>query len=258
MTNPTITLSLLRRRRACEDGIHRGIVALGCTPADDEPVSLVALLDGGLSIRDLAWVAFQSRTARPIYRQWIIDVYEARREAALVVLPIFERARPGDDRPRRALDAYPADYAAIRVSLLAVGSGGGVLLEDACERMLDATDATDATDTAYAAYEAHEAHETYAAYAAYAAYEAHVAHAPYATYATDAIYATDATDATYAAYATYETHAARQVFLAAFLSWCRARLRARLVGGVGPVHDDPALAAVLAPLAAAVAAKLAT
>ena len=200
--SPAITLGLARRRRACEDGIRRGLAALGRVPGDDEPVRLVDLLDGGLLTEDVAWAVSQAREGRPVHRAWMLDLFQGRREAALVVLPIFERQRPADARPRAALSADAATAAA-------------------------AIRAAHAADAARAARAAHAAGASYPA------------------------------DASYAAYAAYTAAADRESFRSAFRGWCRARLRARLVGGdVPPVPADAALAAVLAPLGQAVAARL--
>jgi hypothetical protein len=144
----TITPALARRRGCCSDGIANAIAKLGRTVADDEPVPLVELIDAGVSLADVVRAAFVAGVpSRLAYRHWIIDVYEARREAALVVLPIFERDRPGDNRPRVALDAYPAGYALARSVIDNPESR-----EDAIERALDgAANAADAADAAYAA-----------------------------------------------------------------------------------------------------------
>ena len=157
----TITRATALRRGCCKDGVA---AAIGRTVADDDPVALVDLIDAGVPLNDVVRACFVAGVeSRRAYRHWILDVYEMRRLAAIEVLPIFERDRPGDDRPRRALDAYLAGYAAARAMI--DGTSGGTL-DDAVERALDAADAADA---AYAAYVAYAADAAYAAYAAYAA-----------------------------------------------------------------------------------------
>ena len=160
----TITRATALRRGCCKDGVAAAIGLLGRTVADDDPVALVDMIDAGVPLNDVVRACFVAGVeSRRAYRHWILDVYEMRRLAAIEVLPIFERDRPGDDRPRRALDAYLAGYAAARAMI--DGTSGGTL-DDAVERALDAADAADA---AYAAYVAYAADAAYAAYAAYAA-----------------------------------------------------------------------------------------
>ena len=160
----TITRATALRRGCCKDGVAAAIGLLGRTVADDDPVALVDMIDAGVPLNDVVRACFVAGVeSRRAYRHWILDVYEMRRLAAIEVLPIFERDRPGDDRPRRALDAYLAGYAAARAMI--DGTSGGTL-DDAVERALDAADAADA---AYAAYVAYAADAAYAAYAADAA-----------------------------------------------------------------------------------------
>ena len=214
----TITATLARQR-GCSDGIDNAREALGRDVGDDEPVPLTELVAlEAVSLEDVVRAVFVAGPdARRAYRHWIVDVYEARRLAALEVLPVFERDRPGDDRPRKALDSYPAAYQGAREVIVGHGT-----LDDLIERRY-----TSAADAAYAAY------------------------AAYAASAADAAYAASAADAADA------EAAARQKWNAGFRAWCRRRLGARLAGEVPTVADDPTLAPLIAELRAAVAAKVA-
>ena len=238
----TITRATALRRGCCKDGVA---AAIGRTVADDDPVALVDMIDAGVPLNDVVRACFVAGVeSRRAYRHWILDVYEMRRLAAIEVLPIFERDRPGDDRPRRALDAYLAGYAAARAMI--DGTSGGTL-DDAVERALDAADAADAAYAAYVAYAADAAYAAYAADAAYAASAASAAYAAYAAYAADAAYA---------AYAAYAADAASADWRNSVKTWCRVRLRARLAGDVAPTADDPTLALILVELRRAVDVRL--
>ena len=114
----TITPALAIRRGCCKEGVAEAIRLLGRPVVDEEPVALVELIDANVPLPDVVRACFVAGVeSRRAYRHWILDVYEMRRLAAIEVLPIFERDRPGDDRPRKALDAYPAAYDAARAGL---------------------------------------------------------------------------------------------------------------------------------------------
>ena len=90
-----LTLDLIRRARPCSTGWEKLLAHLGKTKADDEPLDLLTVLDSN-GLDDTLWVMDRTdcnpRLARH-FAAW----------CAGQVLPIFERLRPGDLRPRLAI-----------------------------------------------------------------------------------------------------------------------------------------------------------
>ena len=131
------TLNKIRSFSPCKPGWEKLLLSLGKTKADDEPLSMKAILDSN-GINDAMWCI------RALDKKYIVGfaVY-----CAEAVIPIFEKKYPDDERPRKAIE-----------------------LAKKC----NAADAADAADAAYAvasaAYDA--ADDDYAAYAAASAADA--------------------------------------------------------------------------------------
>ena len=157
------TLNEIREHSPCTAGWTKLLKSLGKTHADDEPLALEHILDSN-GLEDALWAL---RAVKGHDKE--IRLFAC--QCASLVLPIFEKQYPGDDRPRKAIEAAEA---------FALGQIGKAELAKA-----DAA-AYVAYAAAYAAYAAYAA--AYAAYAAaYAAYAAaYVAAAYVAAYAARA------------------------------------------------------------------------
>jgi len=163
----TVTRASILRAQPCSDGYGRFLAFFGHLDVE-EPIPLLDCLQSN-DVLEVFWalraVNQDIRAALPLLAA---DIAEA-------VLPLFEWHRPGDDRPRRAIEAARS------------GGGGG-----------DAYDAADAAyDAALAAFDAVDASAS-AADAADAAARAADARA---AYSADVAYDATASAATYAAYA---------------------------------------------------------
>ena len=112
------TLNAIKAADACEDGYRKLCKAIGKTKADDEPVSLLTILDSN-GLDDALWVLSYAmpgaeRLARH-FQAWCAEQ----------VLHLFESERPGDMRVRdqiemlRRDDATSEDRAAARDAALA-------------------------------------------------------------------------------------------------------------------------------------------
>lgn len=166
MTTPkilaTFTLQSLKDFKACEDGYDTLMCSLPIGFPEDQPINLLSALDSN-PVNDVFWaLRAVSQDLRPILGPLSADVAEA-------VLPIFERAYPNDNRPRKAIEAA----------------------------RLGNPDAADAADAAYDA--AATASTAAAAYTADAAYAAAARAAAYAAAANAAYTANAANAASYAA-----------------------------------------------------------
>lgn len=97
----TTTLAEIRAASPCEEGWRKLLRHLGKTAAeakaDTAEIPLSVVLDGN-GMDDALWVLDCA-----ICNQRIIALFAA--DCAERVLPIFEREMPGDDRPRRAIEA---------------------------------------------------------------------------------------------------------------------------------------------------------
>ena len=93
----TTTLAAIRetRPRLCETGWKELLGHLGKTRADDEPLPLTVILDSN-GLDDTLWVLDKTTGLRRICVLFAADCAEQ-------VLPLFERDRPDDSRPRRAI-----------------------------------------------------------------------------------------------------------------------------------------------------------
>lgn len=98
--SPSLTLNRIRWNpsgdRPCEDGWTTLLRYVGKTRADDEPVSLLTVLDSN-GLDDALWCLRAIEGHDRAIRLFACD-------CAARVLPIFERARPSDDRPHRAIE----------------------------------------------------------------------------------------------------------------------------------------------------------
>lgn len=110
------TLNEIRAASPCEDGWRKLLGHLGKAKADDTIVTLETVLDSN-GLDDALWVL-----DNVIKNRRIISLFAA--DCAERVLPIFERDRPDDDRPRRAIvvardpDATSEDLDAARDAAL--------------------------------------------------------------------------------------------------------------------------------------------
>ena len=101
MTAPTLTLAQLRKLDPCRD---RRDVAENALPKR-RPITAAQAREFGMSFSDIMWVANAvARTDKDVERRlrmWAAD-------CSARVLHIFESERPGDDRPRKAIEATRA------------------------------------------------------------------------------------------------------------------------------------------------------
>lgn len=98
------TLKAIKAANACEDGYRKLCKALGKTKADDEPVSLLTILDSN-GLDDALWVLSYAmpgaeRLARH-FQAWCAEQ----------VLNLFESDRPGDMRVRDQIEMLRRDDA---------------------------------------------------------------------------------------------------------------------------------------------------
>ena len=92
----TTTLTAIRAARPCEGGWAKLLGHLGKTRADDEPLPLTVILDSN-GLDDTLWVLDKTTGLGRICVLFAADCAEQ-------VLPLFERDRPDDSRPRRAIE----------------------------------------------------------------------------------------------------------------------------------------------------------
>ena len=138
-----ITTEWLKEKRACRDGIAWYIKS-GC----EDPSELLDKIIENDRLDWAEWLVSHMVTHKQAV-SWAVECAES-------VLPIFEAKHPGDDRPRKAIQAAK-DWIAGKITAT------------------QARAASDAADAAYAAYAAAAADAAYAyayAYAADAAYAA--------------------------------------------------------------------------------------
>ena len=98
----TTTLNLLRKAGACKDRYKHLVKALGGRNfAHDAPINLLTILAHN-GVEDCLWaLCATAEDCDKVARFMAADFAEA-------VLPIFERERPGDDRPRKSIAAARA------------------------------------------------------------------------------------------------------------------------------------------------------
>ena len=96
--------TLLREHGACTPGYRRLLAHLGGAAAwpDDKPIPLLTVLDSN-GLADTIWCLRAVLPAEEGARDRIARLFAA--DCAEAVLPIFERAHPGDTRPSEAIEA---------------------------------------------------------------------------------------------------------------------------------------------------------
>ncbi len=90
------TLNKIRKHDPCSDGWAKLLKHLGKSKADDEPVSIITILDSN-GVDDALWALRAVEGRDREIRLMACEFAEA-------VLPIFEQANPDDDRPRKAIE----------------------------------------------------------------------------------------------------------------------------------------------------------
>ena len=198
----TTTLNKIRACGPCTSGWQTLLKHVGKDFDPDAEINLLTILESN-SVADMLWtLRATNQDSKRIASQLAIEFAEQ-------ALPIFEKRRPNDERPRKAIQAA-RDYLDGKISLeelRASRQAGAAAAYAAYAAAADAADAY-AAAAAYAAYVA--AADAAAAYAA-AAYAAADAAYAAAAAAADATYVA-AADATYAAAAdaAYAAAAARE------------------------------------------------
>ena len=172
------TLNNIREHAPCASGWSKLLKSLDKTHADDVPLALEQILDSN-GLDDTLWALRAVKGHDKELRLFAC-------QCARLVLPIFEKKYPEDDRPRKAIEAAEA---------FALGQIG----KDELQKAADAAYAAYAADAAYAPCAADAAYTPCAA--AYAAYATCAAAADAACAACAACAAADAADAACAAYA---------------------------------------------------------
>ncbi len=174
----TTTLNKIRACSPCTSGWKTLLTYLGKTEADDAEINLLTVLESN-GVPDMLWcLRATTEDSKRIASQLAIEFAEQ-------ALPIFEKRKPDDNRPRAAIQAA-RDFL-----------DGTIGIEELRKAHADAAYAYAAyadAAYAYAAYADADADadaDAYAAYAsyAYAAYAADAAYAYAYAYAADAAYA---------------------------------------------------------------------
>ena len=197
----TTTLNKIRACSPCTSGWQTLLKHVGKDFDPDAEINLLTILESN-GVADMLWSLRATQDSKRIASQLAIEFAEQ-------ALPLFEKRRPNDERPRKAIQAA-RDYLDGKISLeqlRASRQAGAAAAYAAYAAAADAADAY-AAAAAYAAYvAAADAADAYAAatYAAADAAYAAAAAAADATYvaAADATYAA-AADAAYAAAAARE------------------------------------------------------
>jgi hypothetical protein len=96
------TLNKIKEHSPCEDGWEKLLNHLNKTQSDDEPLDLRTILESN-GLNDTIW-AFRAVEGKDKE----IRLFAA--DCAEMVLPIYEKQYPNDDRPRKAIKAA-RDYA---------------------------------------------------------------------------------------------------------------------------------------------------
>ncbi|MCC6194590.1 MAG: hypothetical protein IT518_09005 [Burkholderiales bacterium] len=154
MSALTTNLAAIRAKSPCRDGWATLKKHVG-DMADDAPLPLTTILDSN-GIDDALWVAYCviGEPARVALAPFLRECGLRACDHAERALPIFEAKRPGDDRPRKAIEAARGCIAGTKTR------------QQARAAAADAAYAAAAAAAAYAAYAAADAAD--AAYAAYA------------------------------------------------------------------------------------------
>ena len=167
------TLNKIREFRPCAGGWEKLLRTLGKTKADDEPVSVIQILDSN-GLDDALWclraVEGHEREIR-LYAVWCARQVQhlMTDQRSLDALDVAERFANGEATHQELIAAYDAAYAAARTAAYAAGLAADAARAAAAAAAADAarTAARAARAARTAAHDA--AHD--AAYAAYAAQE---------------------------------------------------------------------------------------
>lgn len=202
----TVTLWQIRAHGPCQDGWKKLLAFLGKTKADDEPLGFSTIVVSN-GVKDALWcLRALGGEHRPIVGGLACDFAEH-------VLPIFERYRPDDPRPRAAI-ATIRRYLVGEATEKEVVDARAAAAAAAVAAVAAATDATDAADAAVAADAAADAAAAAAVAAATDAADA--ADAAVAAVAAVAADAADAADAAAAAARTAERQWQAERLIAVF------------------------------------------
>ena len=143
------TLNKIKSHSPCEDGWKKLLNYLNKTEADDEVLELRTILESN-GLYDTLWAMRAVEDKDKEIRLFAADCAE-------LVLPIYEKQYPNDDRPRKAIQAA-RDYANGLISaeeLAAADAAAWDAAWDAASAALDAASAAlDARDAARAARDA--------------------------------------------------------------------------------------------------------
>lgn len=117
----TTTFKILKQAGACENGYRKLAKSLGGVKkyGEEKPIPLWKILESN-GIEDLFWCADktqQQKEACKIFRLMASDFAES-------TLHIFETKNPGDDRPRKAVQAA-RDFAHGKISSSSRGAAWG-------------------------------------------------------------------------------------------------------------------------------------
>ena len=164
------TLNQIRAHSPCKEGWSKLLAHLGKTAADDEPLSIVTILDSN-GLYDALWclraVEGCDREKRLLAVRFAREVQHLMTDPrSVAALDVAERFANGEATEGELGDAYAAAYAATYAAAAAAHA--------AAARAAAAAAAADAADAAYAADAAAADAAAYAATyaAAYAAYAA--------------------------------------------------------------------------------------
>ena len=94
----TITLNMIKVHSPCKDGWEKLLKSLSKTKPDDDPLTFSQIAKSN-GVDDTFWCL----RALAEDKQYIARLIAA--DIAERVLPIFEKERPNDDRPRKAIEA---------------------------------------------------------------------------------------------------------------------------------------------------------
>lgn len=150
MPKLTTTLARIREHSPCREGYAKLLRHLGKTEADDAPIDLLVVLESN-GVQDCLWCLRATvEDSRPVAVALAIRFAES-------VLHVFEEARPGDDRPRKAIEAAKRGGPAADAAWAAADAARAAYAAEAAyaaARAAYAADAADAADAAWAAYAA--------------------------------------------------------------------------------------------------------
>ena len=104
----TTTLTAIRAARPCEGGWSKLLGHLGKPRTDAAPLPLTVILDSN-GLDDTLWALENVMGLRRICVLFAAD-------CAAQVLPLFERERPDDSRPRRAIEVARDPHASATTS----------------------------------------------------------------------------------------------------------------------------------------------